>query len=143
MNINLHRNSQGTERTASTEVTEDTKGTKEPASTEVIEDTKSIEEPESTEVAEDTKSIEEPESIVNNNIALTWDASVSNTKDIAGYKIYYGTSQGNYTESVDVGKITTYKFKDMPSGTWYFVITAYDTSGNESGYSDVVSKTFE
>lgn len=119
LNINLDRDSQGTEKIEKTEGAVSTEGT------------------------EETESTEEPESIVNNNITLTWDTSVSNTKDIAGYKIYYGTSQGNYTESIDVGNVTTYTFQDMPSGTWYFVITAYDASGNESNYSDVVKKTFE
>ena len=40
------------------------------------------------------------------NVTFKWDAN--GEADLAGYKIYYGTSSGNYTNSVDVGNTTSY-----------------------------------
>lgn len=79
---------------------------------------------------------------------LTWDPPTTNADgtpltDLAGYKIYYGTSSGNYTKVIDVGDVTTYKVEGLNPGTYYFTVTAYDISGNESGYSNEVSKTIK
>ena len=76
---------------------------------------------------------------------LTWNAPTTNADgspltDLAGYKIYYGTSSGNYSVSVDVRNVTTYTVDSLSSGKYYFAVTAYDTSNNESGYSNEVSK---
>jgi len=62
--------------------------------------------------------------------------------EIAGYKIYYGTTQGQYSNSVDVndGSAAGYTFKAFPSGTYFFVVTTYDTGGRESQYSAEVKK---
>jgi len=77
---------------------------------------------------------------------LLWDAPTTNADgtaltDLAGYKIYYGASPGSYSIVVDVGNTTSYDFTNLPTGTYYFVITAYDTSNNESSYSNEVIKT--
>jgi hypothetical protein len=78
---------------------------------------------------------------------LSWDPPTTNEDgtpltDLAGYKIYYGTSSGNYSQSVDVGKVTTYTAGNLTEGvTYYFAATAYDISANESKYSNEVSKT--
>ncbi len=74
---------------------------------------------------------------------LTWDAPATNVNKIDGYKVYYGTSSRIYTQSIDVGNVTTYTIENLPSGTWYFAVTAYDISGNESIYSVEVSKKIE
>ncbi len=80
-----------------------------------------------------------------NTATLTWDAPTTNADgtpltDLAGYKVYYGTTSGNYTDVIDVGNVTTYKVEGLQPGTYYFAVTAYDTSGNESNYSNEVSK---
>ncbi|HDH53508.1 MAG TPA: hypothetical protein ENH24_03375 [Nitrospirae bacterium] len=74
---------------------------------------------------------------------LSWDAPTTNSDstpltDLAGYKVYYGTSSGNYTQSVDIGNTTGAVVDSLSSGTWCFAVTAYDTSGNESDYSNEV-----
>ncbi|MEW6417438.1 MAG: fibronectin type III domain-containing protein [Nitrospirota bacterium] len=79
---------------------------------------------------------------------LTWDAPTTNADgtpltDLGGYKIYYGTSSGNYSVVIDVGNVTTYKIEGLSPGIYYFAVTAYDTSGNESEYSNEVSKKIE
>ena len=80
-----------------------------------------------------------------NSATLTWDAPTTNADgtpltDLAGYKIYYGTTSGNYTEVIDVGNVTTSKVEGLNPGTYYFAVTAYKNSRNESGYSNEVSK---
>ena len=79
-------------------------------------------------------------------LAFSYEATLRwapNTEsDLAGYKVYYGTESRNYTNVIDVGNVTTYKITNLQAGTYYFAVTAYDTSGNESAYSEEVSKTF-
>jgi len=81
-----------------------------------------------------------------NSTTLAWDASTTNADgtpltDLAGYKVYYGNSSGSYTVSVDVGNLTGAIISNLESGIWCFAVTAYDTSGNESEYSDEACKT--
>jgi hypothetical protein len=83
-----------------------------------------------------------------NSATLTWDAPTTNADgtpltDLAGYNLYYGTSSGNYTVTIDVGNVTTYGIDGFPPGTYYFVLTAYDISGNESDYSTEISRTIQ
>lgn len=91
----------------------------------------------------------------NNGTAnLFWNAN--NESDLAGYGIYYGASPrtgncpaGGYPNKIDVGKTATpekpsYKIENLENGkTFYFSITSYDTSGNESCFSDEMSKTIK
>jgi hypothetical protein len=79
--------------------------------------------------------------------SLTWDAPATYTDgtpltDLAGYKVYYGTSSGHYTQSVNVGNKTSSTINNLESGhTYYFAVTTYDTAGLESGFSNEVAKT--
>ena len=74
------------------------------------------------------------------SVDLEWDPNTE--PELAGYKIYWGTSSGNYTFSKDVGKTTSYTVTGLDEGkTYYFVATAYDGSDNESGYSNQISYT--
>ncbi len=81
------------------------------------------------------------------NVTLSWDPPTTNSDgstltDLAGYKIYSGLSSGNYTQSVNAGNVTSYAFTSLAAGTtYYFAITAYDTSGNESIVSNEINKT--
>lgn len=80
---------------------------------------------------------------------LSWTPPTENTDgstltNLAGYKIYYGTSAGNYTSTVDLANpgLTSYVVDSLAGNTtYYFVMTAYDVDGNESGYSSMGSKT--
>lgn len=74
----------------------------------------------------------------------TQKADGSTLSNLAGYKIYYGTEIGNYTEviTIDNPGVANYVIENLLAGyTYYFVLTSYDTDGNESGYSGVGSKT--
>ena len=67
---------------------------------------------------------------------LIWNEN--SESDIDGYKVYSITSSENYKLIADVGKVTEcdlsklylYEYTD-----YYFALTAYDTSGNESAFS--------
>ena len=73
-------------------------------------------------------------------VTLEWDPNTE--PELAGYKIYWGTSSGNYTSSKDVGNTTTCTITGLDEGkTYYFAATAYDASSNESDYSDQISIT--
>ena len=81
---------------------------------------------------------------------LSWDAPTTNADgtpltDLAGYKVYFGNFSGNYSQNMNVDNVdnvTTYTVNNLTDGlTYYFAVTAYDTSGNESGYSNELSKT--
>jgi len=74
------------------------------------------------------------------NVTLAWNPSTGG--DVAGYDIDYGTSSGNYTVGVPVGNVTNATIKGLTPGvTYYFVATAYDSSGDVSGYSPEISYT--
>ncbi|MGB9700610.1 MAG: InlB B-repeat-containing protein [Thermodesulfobacteriota bacterium] len=71
-------------------------------------------------------------------IRIAWDPNTES--DLAGYKVYYGTSSRNYGTPIDVGNVTTYTIGNLAAGqTYYIAVTAYDTSNNESDYSNEVS----
>jgi hypothetical protein len=77
---------------------------------------------------------------------LTWDAPTTYTDGtpattITGYRIYYGTAPGSYSKIIDTGNATTWTITGLASGAWYFVVTAYDSFGMESDYSNELSKT--
>lgn len=75
---------------------------------------------------------------------VSWNANTE--PDLAGYKVYYGTSPGVYTVTIDVGLTATpstpsHTIYNLTKGTtYYFNVTAYDTSNNESGFGTEVSK---
>lgn len=79
---------------------------------------------------------------------LSWDAPTSNTNgsaltDLSGYRIYYGTSAAEMSESVQISNVglQTYVIENLEPGTWYFAIRAVTSAGSESALSDIVSKT--
>jgi hypothetical protein len=71
-------------------------------------------------------------------VALGWTANTET--DLAGYKLHYGNTSGTYTTTITIPDPTAITYSiDLPVGTYYFVLTAYDTGTNESGYSNEVS----
>ncbi len=73
-------------------------------------------------------------------VHLAWDAVSS--PSLAGYRLYYGQTSGTYPTYIDVGLQTTATVTGLTAGqTYYFVVTAYDTAGDESGPSNTVTVT--
>jgi len=79
-------------------------------------------------------------------LGLTWtspelreDGTVLINNEISGYRIYYGTTAGDYQYQVDVDSgSNSAQVSAIPSGTYYAVVTAVDTDGRESLYSEEV-----
>ncbi len=73
-------------------------------------------------------------------VTLAWDANTE--PDVSGYKLYSGTATRVYGTPITVGNVLTYTVTGLADGqTFYFAVTAYDTFGNESGYSNEVVYT--
>lgn len=81
---------------------------------------------------------------------FVWDANEE--PQVEGYKLYYSVDLPGppydglhpfYPHSdspIDVGNVTEYTLHDLEEGVvYYFAVTAYDSEGNESGYSNQVS----
>jgi hypothetical protein len=78
---------------------------------------------------------------------LSWTPPTQNTDgspltNLAGYKVYWGTAQGSYSNSVTVSNpgLATYVVDQLTPATWYFTVTAINAAGVESGFSNVASK---
>jgi len=71
------------------------------------------------------------------SVSLTWDPNTES--DIAGYKVYWGTSSGVYNQSKDVPQSTASVSELTVGVRYYFAVTAYNEAGLESGYSEEVS----
>jgi Fibronectin type III domain len=74
---------------------------------------------------------------------VSWAAST--TPQVVGYRVYYGTASATYVQplgtGINVGNATTYRFASLPAGkTYYFAVTAVDSSGSESAFSEEKSK---
>ena len=78
-----------------------------------------------------------------NTATLAWDAVTAS--GLSGYRVYYGTAPGTYLQSpgngISVGSVTTYTVSGLGRGLrYYFAVTAFDGSGNETTYSNEVFK---
>ena len=79
---------------------------------------------------------------------LSWSAPTENTDgtpvtDLAGYRVYYGTSAGdlNRTLSVAGGASIKVVVDGLSPGKYYFAVIAYTSSGIDSGQSNVADQT--
>ncbi len=88
------------------------------------------------------------QAVANGTATLSWVAPTQRTDgsaltNLAGYKVYWGQTQGSYPNVATISNpgTTTYVIDNLGSGTWYFVMTAYDSSGVESSFSNAASKT--
>ena len=84
------------------------------------------------------------------DITLSWvapaereDGTPISMAELAGYRVYYGTSAGNYTTQVDInnGSTMNVTLSGLATGTYYIVVTAIDVDGRESVYSQEAVQT--
>ncbi|MDH4022548.1 MAG: putative Ig domain-containing protein [Gammaproteobacteria bacterium] len=84
------------------------------------------------------------------NATISWLPPTQNTDgtpltDLAGFRIYYGTSATAMTQSVNITNpgLTSYMIENLGAATWYFTVRAYAADGAESAPSNVASKTVQ
>lgn len=90
-------------------------------------------------------------------VSLAWDPN--SESNLAGYKLYYslgvsggpydgvGAYQGDSPITINLSdleevNVPFYTLTGLGYGTYYFVLTAFDSDGLESYYSEEVFKTF-
>jgi biotin carboxyl carrier protein len=73
------------------------------------------------------------------SVTLRWDRN--DEPDIAGYRLYYGTTSHSYDDDVESSTTTATISNLIVGKTYFFAVTAYDTTGLESDFSDEVSYT--
>ena len=95
--------------------------------------------------------------VMGRTATITWAAPAKNVDgkaltNLTSYRIYYGQSSRNYNKTItlpitstlcrregDAG-VCSYTVSGLGAGLYYFAVTACDTDGHESGYSNEVSK---
>jgi hypothetical protein len=87
------------------------------------------------------------------DVTLAWDAN--SESDLAGYYAYRSNSSGQYTlggasspnyiGTIGVMPNPQHVDANVPSGTWFYVVTAFDNESPslESGVSNEVTATIE
>jgi len=82
------------------------------------------------------------------SVTLNWTPPTKNEDgtaltDLAGYKIYWGTTSGSYPNSTTIknSSISSYVIDSLAPGTYEFVAASFNAAGVESAYSNVAVKT--
>ncbi len=80
-------------------------------------------------------------------VTVNWASPTQNTDgsaltNHAGFNIYYGTSLDDYSNQITINNpgVTTYVIENLTPNTWYFVITAFNSSGDESEFSSSATR---
>jgi sporulation protein YlmC with PRC-barrel domain len=88
--------------------------------------------------------------VATGSVTLLWTPPTRNTDgspltNLAGYKVYWGPTQGNYTNSTTLNNsgLTSYVIDQLTPGTWHFVATALNSQGVESSFSNPASTTIQ
>jgi len=75
-------------------------------------------------------------------VTLTWTAN-DPIENVTGYKIHYGSTSGQYSDSKDVGNVTSCEIEDViatleDGKTYYLAATAYSATSKSDYSSEVV-----
>ena len=80
-------------------------------------------------------------------VLLSWNPPTQNTDgtpltNLAGYRIYWGLTPGSYSNSVTVNNpgLASYVVDTLTPSQWYFAVTAVNSTGVESAYSNEASR---
>jgi hypothetical protein len=81
------------------------------------------------------------------SVPLTWMPPTENEdgsplRDLSGYKLYWGTEEGAYPNSVTIDNpgVTRYVIENLTPATWHFVMTALTSQGLESEHSNLATQ---
>jgi putative Ig domain-containing protein len=82
------------------------------------------------------------------SVTISWEPPTTNTNgtpltNLAGYKIYYGTSPTSMTQSVQIANpgLASYVVENLSPATWYFSLVSYTSADVESPQTEPVSAT--
>jgi hypothetical protein len=83
---------------------------------------------------------------VSSNVSLSWTPPTQNNdgtqlSNLKGYNVHYGTTSQTYSNVINVANpgLTTYVVQNLDAGTYYFSVTAYNSTGVESAFSSEVA----
>ena len=91
-----------------------------------------------------------PGEVLPSRVTIAWTAPVARADgsplslaEIGGYRVYYGSTEGDYPNRLDVndGSAVEVTLNNLPLGRYYFVVTTYDVTGRESEFSSVLMRT--
>jgi len=87
-------------------------------------------------------------STTSGSATLSWVPPTQNSNgtaltNLAGYRIYYGTSASTLNRTIQVANpgLSRYVVENLTAATWYFTVRAYTTTGVESASSNTATKT--
>jgi hypothetical protein len=85
--------------------------------------------------------------VTNGAATISWIPPTQNTDgspltDLAGYRIYYGTSPSNLDQMVELSNpgLTSYVVENLAPATWYFTMVSLSIDDTESEPSGIASK---
>ena len=88
------------------------------------------------------------QAVASGSATLSWQPPTTNSDgspltNLAGYRVYWGTTPGSYASSATVTNpgITSYVVESLTPNTYYFAVKAINTTGVESVFSNSASKT--
>ncbi len=88
--------------------------------------------------------------VATGSATLSWTPPTTRTDgspltNLAGYRVLWGTTQGSYPNSVKIANpgLSSYVVSNLSPATYYFVVTAFDKNGLESGHSNRAQKTLK
>lgn len=76
---------------------------------------------------------------------IRWAAPAQNVDgtpllDLDGFNVYWGTASGRYSDSMRVAADARQWRAQLPAGTYFLAVTALNSRGEESGYSNEIVK---
>ncbi len=80
-----------------------------------------------------------PAFLIAGSVQLSWQPNTE--ADLQGYNLYYGTESRQYGPPMPADKTAQITLSELEEGVeYYFAVSAVDTAGNESGFSEEISK---
>ena len=78
-------------------------------------------------------------------IPPTTNANGTTLTNLAGYLVHYGTNAASLAETITIANpgISTYVISNLSPGTWFFSVTAFNTSKVESNFSNIANKMIQ
>ena len=83
-----------------------------------------------------------PESATLSWVAPTTNADGTPLTDLAGFKLYYREASSTSWSPINVGNQTNFTVTGLYNRTYHFTVTAYNSFGFESEFSDEIIESF-